>query len=60
MARAGELGAADGTQVHRSWWVATRAVGPERQVDRLVLTNGVEVPVSRSYRLAARDRGWVN
>lgn len=56
---AAELAADEGIQVHRSWWVAERALGPERHADRLRLVNGVEVPVSRSYRLAARTRGWL-
>ena len=54
-----ELGAEDGAQVHRSWWVASRALAPQRHRDRLVLTNGVEVPVSRSFRVVARQRGWL-
>jgi hypothetical protein len=54
-----ELGAEDGAQVHRSWWVASRALAPQRHRDRLVLANGVEVPVSRSFRVAARQRGWL-
>lgn len=54
-----ELGAEDGAQVHRSWWVASRALAPQRHRDRLVLTNGVEVPVSRSFLVAARQRGWL-
>lgn len=52
-----EIPAAEGAQVHRSWWVAARAVGTERHPDRLVLTNGLHVPVSRSFRVVARDRG---
>jgi hypothetical protein len=54
-----ELGGEDGAQVHRSWWVAARALAPQRHRDRLVLTNGVEVPVSRSFLVAARQRGWL-
>lgn len=54
-----ELGAEDGAQVHRSWWVAARALSPQRHRERLVLSNGVEVPVSRSFRVAARRRGWL-
>jgi len=54
-----ELGSEDGAQVHRSWWVAARALAPQRHRDRLVLTNGVEVPVSRSFLVAARQRGWL-
>lgn len=54
-----ELGGEDGAQVHRSWWVAARALAPQRHRDKLVLTNGVEVPVSRSFLVAARQRGWL-
>lgn len=54
-----ELPPEQGAQVHRSWWVAGRALGPERHRDRLSLVNGLEVPVSRSFRLAARQRGWL-
>jgi len=55
-----ELGADDGAQVHRSWWVAQRALAPERHRERLVLVNGVEVPVSRSFRIVARQHGWLS
>jgi hypothetical protein len=54
-----EVGADDGAQVHRSWWVAAGALSQTRHRDRLVLVNGVEVPVSRSFRVAARQRGWL-
>jgi hypothetical protein len=54
-----ELPPEQGTQVHRSWWVAARAVGAERHRDHLSLVNGLDVPVSRSFRLAARQRGWL-
>jgi hypothetical protein len=39
--------------------VAARAVGAERHRDHLSLVNGLHVPVSRSFRLAARQRGWL-
>jgi hypothetical protein len=55
-----ELSGEDGAQVHRSWWVAACALAPQRHRDRLVLVNGLEVPVSRSFRVAARQRGWLN
>jgi hypothetical protein len=55
-----ELSGDDGVQVHRSWWVAQRALAIERHRDRLVLVNGVEVPVSRSFRIVARQRGWLS
>jgi len=57
----GELGPDAGLQVHRSWWVAKDAV---REVRRdgartvLVLCNGLEVPVSRTYLAAVRAAGW--
>ncbi len=55
-----ELSMADGLQVHRGWWVARGAVtGSERDGDRVALTlsNGLRVPVSRTYLLAARQAG---
>lgn len=55
-----ELGADEGAQVHRSWWVASRALSPQRHRDRLVLVNGIEVPVSRSFRVQVRQRGWLS
>lgn len=53
--------ALDGAQVHRSWWVARDAVGDARKGDgrgTLVLEDGREVPVSRSFYPALRDAGW--
>lgn len=54
-----ELPDSEGMRVHRSWWVAERAVSPDTAGDRLRLVNGLEVPVSRSYRVQARERGWL-
>ena len=57
-----ELSAADGLQVHRSWWVAKAGVTDEKRVDGrslLVLPSGTEVPVSRSYRSKAKDAGLI-
>jgi hypothetical protein len=54
-----EVGAEDGAQVHRSWWVAARALSGRRHRDRLTLVNGIEVPVSRSFCVEARRRGWL-
>ncbi len=51
-----------GTQVHRSWWVADRAVSAaERGARRwqLKLQSGHSVPVSDSFTKAARERGWL-
>jgi hypothetical protein len=56
-----ELKAVPGAQVHRSWWVAERGVARVvRSGDRrtLSLKNGLEVPVSRTYRRLLRERGW--
>jgi hypothetical protein len=52
-----ELGEQAGLQVHRSWWVAHGAVAAlSRDGGRLsvMLTNGLEVPVSRTYAAAVR------
>jgi DNA-binding LytR/AlgR family response regulator len=54
-----EVDAADGAQVHRSWWVAARALSGQKHRDRLTLVNGIEVPVSRSFCVEARRRGWL-
>lgn len=54
-----EMAGEPGAQVHRSWWVAERALSAERHADRVRLSNGVDVPISRSYRVAARQRGWL-
>ncbi|HJQ60119.1 MAG TPA: LytTR family DNA-binding domain-containing protein [Vineibacter sp.] len=52
-----ELGEGNGLQVHRSWWVAQGAVARvERDGGKLtlVLRNDLRVPVSKTYRDAAR------
>ncbi|WP_029008591.1 LytTR family DNA-binding domain-containing protein [Azospirillum halopraeferens] len=58
-----ELDGADGLQVHRSHWVAARAVtAVERRGDGrliLVLSTGRRVPVSRRYAAAVRGAGWI-
>ncbi|KPP81145.1 MAG: hypothetical protein HLUCCA04_09145 [Oceanicaulis sp. HLUCCA04] len=54
-------GALAGAQVHRSWWVARDAVTDARKGDgrgTLILEDGSEVPVSRSYYPALREAGW--
>lgn len=53
-----ELSSQEGMRVHRSWWVAERAIG-DGGSDYLRLRNGLRVPVSRSYRMQARERGWL-
>lgn len=58
-----ELPADLGMQVHRSWWVAYCAV---HHIQRsggsttLVVGDGVEVPVSRTYVAAVRGAAWPN
>ncbi len=57
-----ELRGYSGMQVHRSWWVAEDALADVARHDRkvfLVLKNGVEAPVSRTYAKAVRDAGWL-
>jgi hypothetical protein len=52
----------DGMRVHRSWWVARSMVVEARRQGRdytLVLTDGREVPVSRSRIPALRANGWL-
>lgn len=56
------LGAADGLQIHRGWWVAAAAVaGAEREARnwRLRLTNGLNVPIARNRLAHVRARGWL-
>jgi hypothetical protein len=56
------LGRAAGLQVHRSWWVADKAVaGAEAHGRnlRLVLTNGLTAPVARTSVAAVRSAGWL-
>ncbi len=57
-----ELEPFDGMQVHRSWWVAHRAITGSRTVKRqkfLLLSNGLEVPVSRTYLASVKAAGWI-
>ncbi|MDP1838710.1 MAG: LytTR family DNA-binding domain-containing protein [Reyranella sp.] len=57
-----ELGSERGRQVHRSWWVAEGAVASaERGAGRLVLKlrNGVNVPVSKTFRDQVKGSGWL-
>jgi hypothetical protein len=55
-----EMGDADGLRVHRSFWVARKAVrrshdaGPGLQLE---LVNGNRIPVGRSYRELVRQAG---
>ncbi|WP_430422224.1 LytTR family DNA-binding domain-containing protein [Phenylobacterium sp.] len=57
-----ELDGIEGTQVHRSWWVARDAIADARRGDgraTLTLKDGSEVPVSRTYAGVLRDKGWI-
>jgi len=57
-----ELSDVPGQQVHRSYWVAERAVAATEQVGQrtfLVLTNGEKVPVSQTFLPAIRRAGWL-
>jgi DNA-binding LytR/AlgR family response regulator len=56
------LDGADGQQVHRSWWVARKAVAGVEQHGRnlrLRLANGVTAPVARSAVAPLRAAGWI-
>ncbi len=56
-----ELGEA-GLQVHRSYWVAfgaVQAVAGNTTSPRLALVNGLEVPISRSYRNQVEMAGFL-
>jgi hypothetical protein len=49
-----------GLQIHRSHWVAVQGVSKPRRAkgrDVLVMVDGAEVPVSRSFRAAAQEAG---
>ncbi|MEO1013957.1 MAG: LytTR family DNA-binding domain-containing protein [Pseudomonadota bacterium] len=55
------LGNVDGAQVHRSWWVARRAVerAETRGRDRILrLRGGVDAPVGRTRVKRLRETGW--
>ena len=52
----------DGAQTHRSWWVARDAIRSSRRDGRnlrLVLHNGLEVPVSRTGVAKLKQLGWI-
>ena len=56
------LNGAPGLQVHRSWWVAAKAVAAAETQGRnlrLRLTNGVVAPVARSAVPTVRAAGWL-
>ena len=58
-----EMGGLPGARTHRSWWVARSAVKSVNRAEgrmTLVLVNGVEAPVSRSYVSELREAGWLD
>lgn len=57
-----ELEGADGLRVHRSHWVARRALEAAKRdgrKTRLDLVNGLEVPVSDTYLPDLKAAGWI-
>ena len=57
-----ELEGVEGAQTHRSWWVARVGVADIRRSDgraTLLLKDGAEAPVSRTYAKALRALGWL-
>jgi hypothetical protein len=57
-----ELAQIDGLQVHRSVWVAERAIVAARREGRnwrLEIIDGVRLPVGPSFLSAVRARGWL-
>ena len=57
-----ELKGIEGARTHRSWWVARNGYASHqrgRGGARLMLRNGVEAPVSRTYVPALRGAGWL-
>ncbi len=57
-----ELDGIEGSQIHRSWWVAKDAVSDVARKDGrvdLVLKDGQRAPVSRRYQKALKTGGWL-
>lgn len=57
----GEAGGASGIQVHRSHWAAFSAISSIRRdggKSSVVMSDGTELPVSRTYAKALRDAGF--
>ena len=57
-----ELDGIEGSQTHRSWWVAKAAVtGTSRSNGRagFTLKGDVSAPISRSYQKALKQDGWL-
>ncbi|UDF03671.1 LytTR family DNA-binding domain-containing protein [Asticcacaulis sp. AND118] len=57
-----ELEGIEGSQTHRSWWVARDAIEDIRRQDgrvSLTLRGEIEAPVSRSYQKVLKADGWI-
>ena len=57
-----ELDGIEGSQVHRSWWVAKDAIADITRSDGRIsfsLKGGLSAPVSRSYQKALKQDGWL-
>ncbi len=57
-----ELEGLEGAQTHRSWWVAKEAVQEVKRAEgkvSLMLTGGIEAPVSRANVKPLREEGWL-
>jgi hypothetical protein len=57
-----ELDGLEGLQVHRSWWVARRAVASAMRDGKsltLTLTNKLDVPVARDRLAEVKSAGWL-
>ncbi|MFS2317540.1 LytTR family DNA-binding domain-containing protein [Maricaulis sp. D1M11] len=55
-----EMVPVEGYQTHRSWWVAKAAIQSgefKRGTGRILLTTGLQAPVSRTHAPALRDAG---
>jgi len=60
---AAEMAPITGARTHRSWWVnrsAVERISRKNGTTTLVLTNGLEIPVGRSYAGELRDAGWLD
>jgi DNA-binding LytR/AlgR family response regulator len=56
------VGRIDGLKVHRSWWVARKAVASWSREDKtltLTLSNGLAVPVARDRQADVKAAGWL-
>ncbi len=57
-----EMDGVEGMQVHRGWWVAKAAITGSRRRERnlkLLLSNSMEIPVSRSFAAKLKQTGWI-